>query len=45
MKKILTIAMACAGLMSFTACNDFLDESPKSSLTNVDYYQTEAQAT
>lgn len=44
MKKILTIAMACAGLMSFTACNDFLDESPKSSLTNVDYYQTEAQA-
>lgn len=44
MKKILTIAMVCAGLMSFTACNDFLDEELKSTLTNVGYYQTEAQA-
>lgn len=44
MKKILTIAAVCAGLMSFTACNDFLDEDPKSTLTNVGYYQTEAQA-
>ena len=44
MKKILINAMVCAGLMSFTACNDFLDEEPKSTLTNVGYYQTEAQA-
>ena len=28
----------------FSACNDFLEEKPKSSLTAPDYYQTEAQA-
>ena len=43
MKKILTIAVACAGLMSFTACNNFLDEEPRSELTDVAYYQTQAQ--
>ena len=43
MKKILTIADACAGLMSFTACNSFLDEEPRSELTDVAYYQTQAQ--
>lgn len=43
MKKILTIVIACAGLMGFTACNDFLDEEPKSTLTDVAYYQTQAQ--
>ncbi len=43
MKKILTIAVACAGLMSFTACNSFLDEEPRSELTDVAYYQTQAQ--
>lgn len=37
------MAVACAGLLSFTACNDFLDEEPKSTLTNVGYYQTQAQ--
>lgn len=40
MKKILTTAIVCAALMSFTACSDFLDEEPKSSLTDVSYYQT-----
>lgn len=44
MKKILTTAILCAGLFSFTACNDFLDEKPKSQLTTVGYYTTEAQA-
>ena len=44
MKKILTIAVACAGLMSFTACNDFLDEEPRSTLVSDSFYQTEAQA-
>ena len=44
MKNILTIAIACAGLMSFSACNNFLDEEPRSTLTNVAYYQTQAQA-
>lgn len=43
MKKILTIAIACAGLMSFSACNNFLDEEPRSTLTDVAYYQTQAQ--
>lgn len=44
MKKILTIALACAGLIGSTACSDFLDEEPKSTLTNVDYYKTQTQA-
>ena len=45
MKNILTIAtIACASLMSFTACSDFLDEDPKSSLTAGAFYKTEAQA-
>ena len=41
MKKILTIAIACAGLMAFPSCSDFLDENPKSSLTYQDYYKTQ----
>ena len=43
MKKIL--ACLSVGLLFLTSCNDFLEESPKSSLTDVDYYKTEAQAT
>lgn len=43
MKKILTIAVICAGLMSFTACSDFLDEEPKSTLTDIAYYKTQSQ--
>ena len=43
MKKISTIAVACAGLLSFTACNNFLDEEPKSTLTDVAYYKTQSQ--
>ena len=44
MKKILTVAIACACLTGFSSCNDFLEEKPQSSLTAPDYYQTEAQA-
>lgn len=44
MKKIVTIALACAGLVSMTACSDFLDENPKTDLTTVAYYRTQAQA-
>lgn len=40
MKKILTVALLCAGLASFTACDSFLDEMPKSSLTLDTYYKT-----
>lgn len=43
MKKILTIAVACAGLMCFSSCNDFLEENPRSTLTNVGFYQTQSQ--
>ena len=43
MKKILTCAVLCAGLVGFTACNDFLDEEPRSSLTLESYYQTTNQ--
>jgi len=42
MKKILICLSV--GLLWLTSCNEFLDESPKSSLTDVDYYKTEAQA-
>ncbi len=44
MKNILTIATACAMLVGFSSCNDFLTEESKSSLTAPDYYQTQAQA-
>ena len=43
MKKIL--AFLSLGLLFMTSCDEFLEESPKSSLTDVDYYKTEAQAT
>lgn len=43
MNKILTAALLCAGLASFTSCDGFLDEEPKSSLTDVSYYKTEDQ--
>ena len=42
MKKILTTAILCAGLVGFTACDSFLDEDPKSSLTLDTYYKTSA---
>lgn len=41
MRKILTTAVLCAGLVGFTACDGFLDEEPKSSITLDTYYQTE----
>ena len=44
MKNILTIATACAMLVGFSSCNDFLMEESKSSLTASDYYKTQAQA-
>ncbi len=45
MKNILTIAtIACACLIGFSACSDFLDEEPKSSLIAGTFYSTEAQA-
>lgn len=44
MKKIVTTAIFCVGLLSFSACTDFLDEEPKSDLTNVGYYSSGAQA-
>lgn len=33
------------GAFCMTSCDEFLEESPKSSLTDVDYYKTETQAT
>ena len=45
MKKILTTAILCAGLVGFTACDSFLDEDPKSSLTLDTYYKTSADIT
>lgn len=44
MKKII-YACICATLLSTTACDSFLEENPKDSLTAGAYYQTEAQAT
>lgn len=42
MKNILITAFLCAGLLSTTSCSDFLDESPKASLTYQDFYKTQA---
>lgn len=44
MKKILIAAVVCANMIGFSACNDFLEENPKSQLTSVDYYESESQA-
>jgi hypothetical protein len=44
MNKTFIYALMCAGFVGLSACSDFLDEDPKSSLTSAGYYQTEAQA-
>lgn len=44
MKKQLYI-IAIMGLITLVSCDDFLEESPKSSITEIDFYKTEAQAT
>ena len=44
MKKIVTIAIACAGVLSFSACNDLLDESPRSSMATESLFQTQEGA-
>ena len=44
MKKILTSIMACACMVGFSACDSFLDESPRDQLTTNSYYQSEAHA-
>ena len=44
MKKILTSLMACACLVGFSACDSFLDEEPKGTLTSNSYYESEAHA-
>ncbi len=44
MKNILTTIVIAGIGCTITACSSFLDEEPKSKLTNVDYYKTEAQA-
>ena len=36
--------MACACLVGFSACDSFLDEEPKGTLTSNSYYQSEAHA-
>ena len=43
MKKILTSMMACACLIGFSACDSFLDEEPKSTLTSNLFYQDQIQ--
>lgn len=42
-KNNILAVFACFGLLGFTACSDFLDENPKSTMTNVAYYKTQAQ--
>lgn len=44
LNKLIVATFACANLIGFTACNSFLDEDPKSSLTSSAYYKTESQA-
>ncbi|WP_319267637.1 RagB/SusD family nutrient uptake outer membrane protein [uncultured Draconibacterium sp.] len=43
MKKIILFLLV--GVFTLTSCDEFLEESPKSSITDVDYYKTESQAT
>lgn len=44
MKKIV-YALLSVALLQMTACDSFLEENPRSSLTTDTYYRTEAQAT
>ena len=44
MKKILTSMVACACMVGFSACDSFLDESPKDQLTTNSYYLSPAHA-
>lgn len=44
MKKTI-FALLTLGFLGLTACDSFLDEEPKSSITSAAYYKTEAQAT
>lgn len=43
-KKHIIYACLFAGLLSTTACQDFLEENPKSAVTSAAYYETAAQA-
>ena len=43
MKKLSIIGVVCASIVGFSACDEFLEEEPQSSLTASDFYQTEAQ--
>ena len=36
--------MACACLIGFSACDSFLDEEPKGTLTSNNYYLSQAHA-
>jgi len=46
MKKIFVATAAVIfSLVGFTSCSDFLEENPKSSLTDVAYYKNETQLT
>ena len=44
MKNILTITVALVGLMSFSACNDFLEENPRSSMATESLFRTQEGA-
>lgn len=43
MKKILTSMMTCACLIGFSACDSFLDEEPKSTVTSGLFYTNQKQ--
>src|SRR5690606_16788146 len=42
--KNIVIALLCGGVVTFSACESFLEEAPRSAVTSVAYYQNEAQA-
>ncbi len=42
MKKILTTVFVCTILLGIASCNDFLEETPKTTLTYQDFYKTQA---
>jgi len=42
MKEII-YGLVCAGMLTLTACDSFLEEDPKASMTSAAYYTTESQ--
>ena len=42
--KNIVLALLSAGVLTFSSCSSFLDETPKANIGLADYYKNQAQA-